>query len=121
VFNCWQEKKSGNHPMNQKLTIVGHSDICVDMSKQLPPGKHARSAGISLEPELIKKATALAKARGLRTLSAFARQVFTVELQNATEKLEQTAEKKKKSGLGKVKKAVGQVSDSADDTHFSTT
>lgn len=50
------------------------------MSAKLPPAERAKNAGIALDPDLIERGRARAESKGLRTLSAYVRQLLIEDM-----------------------------------------
>lgn len=101
---------SAGTPRKQKLTIFGYSEITVDMSAKKEQHARAKSAGISLEPELKARAASHYKASGFLTMSAYVRKLITDDLKKSGESDLEVAEKKEESGNKKITRAIGNFS-----------
>ena len=98
------------------MTIVGGVLISVDMNPKKPISRKSKSAGISLEPDLIKGSKDFAEKNGFGSLSNWVRFLLTQELSraagNPSYKLEEVSNptaKKNDSKKGKVQSGAGVV------------
>lgn len=78
-----QRKKWGVRPSAQKLTIFDFAIFSVDMNPKKPKSRKSKSAGISLEPDLIKRSKEFAEKNGFGSLSNWVRFLLTQELSRA--------------------------------------
>ena len=62
------------------MAIFGDACISVDMNPKKPVARKSKSAGISLEPALIKKAKEFSEKNGFGSLSNYVRFLLTQEL-----------------------------------------
>lgn len=76
--------------MNQKLTIIESGFYFVDMNPKKPKSRLSKSAGISLEPNLIKRGKDFAEKNGFGSLSNWTRFLLTQELSRAEGKASYT-------------------------------
>jgi hypothetical protein len=78
-------EKWGENPTTEKLTIFDNSWNVVDMSAKLPPDERVKNAGISLEPDLVRRGKDRAKKKGLLSLSAYVRQLLIEDMNSEME------------------------------------
>lgn len=76
--------------MPQKLTIFEAVLFSVDMNPKKPKSLKSKSAGISLEPDLIKRGKDFAEKNGFGSLSNWVRFLLTQELSRADGKVSYT-------------------------------
>ena len=105
------------------MTIVGGVLISVDMNPKKPISRKSKSAGISLEPDLIKGSKDFAEKNGFGSLSNWVRFLLTQELSraagNPSYKLEEVSKPNAKnngSEKGKVQSGVGAVIEPGSET-----
>ena len=98
------------------MTIVGGVLFSVDMNPKKPISRKSKSAGISLEPDLIKRSKDFAEKNGFGSLSNWVRFLLTQELSraagNPSYKLEEVSKPNAKnngSEKGKVQSGAGVV------------
>ena len=98
------------------MTIVGGVLFSVDMNPKKPISRKSKSAGISLEPDLIKRSKDFAEKNGFGSLSNWVRFLLTQELSraagNPSYKIEEVSKPNAKnngSEKGKVQAAAGVV------------
>lgn len=84
------------------------------MNPKKDAGEKARNAGISLEPEIKEKATAVARANGFRSLSALAHKLLTDFLAEAADAMEKKGHDKQRGAVAKIKKARNKKTNSAE-------
>ena len=105
------------------MTIVGGVLFSVDMNPKKPISRKSKSAGISLEPDLIKRSKDFAEKNGFGSLSNWVRFLLTQELSradgNPSYKLEEVSKPNAKnngSEKGKVQSGVGAVIEPGSET-----
>jgi hypothetical protein len=123
IVDALKTKKWGIHPIPQKLTIFDAGINSVDMNPKKPTSRKSKSAGISLEPDLIKRSKEFAEKNGFGSLSNWVRFLLTQELSraagNPSYKLEEVGKptaKNNGSEKGKVQSGVGVVIEPGSET-----
>ena len=90
IVDALKTKKWGDHPISQKLTIFDAWINSIDMNPKKPTSRKSKSAGISLEPDLIKRSKEFAEKNGFGSLSNWVRFLLTQELSRAEGKASYT-------------------------------
>ena len=73
----------------------------VDMNPKIPKSRKSRSAGISLEPDLIRDSKEYAVKNGYGKLSVLVRKLLTDTINDAANQLEKTGDELQRRAKGK--------------------